>query len=47
MEFPVFQFVAIVSCPDTEHPWEEPGSVFFTPPSGIDTCGWDPPELSP
>ena len=29
MEFSVFQFTPIPSCPVTEHHWEEPGSIFF------------------
>lgn len=31
MEFLVFQFVPIASCPSTEEQWGESGSIFFTP----------------
>ena len=39
MEFPVFQFVPIASCPIGEHHGDESGSILFTkhppPQSGI------------
>jgi len=30
-EPPMFQFVAMASCPVAGHHWKEPGSVTFTP----------------